>query len=73
MGSKALPSIGPRPYDRAACRSLSRYPVKGLSAEPLEAIDLEAGAYFPGDRIYAIENGAALPRQYPDRTSARLK
>ena len=37
--------------------SLSRYPVKGLSPEPLQAVDLEAGTYFPGDRILAIENG----------------
>lgn len=37
--------------------SLHRYPVKGLSAEPLAAADLEAGSYFPGDRLYAVENG----------------
>lgn len=37
--------------------SLYRYPVKGLSPEPLTAARLEAGAYFPGDRLFAIENG----------------
>jgi uncharacterized protein YcbX len=37
--------------------SLYRYPVKGLSPEPLEAAVLEAGAHFPGDRLFAIENG----------------
>ncbi|WP_018261023.1 MOSC domain-containing protein [Methylobacterium sp. WSM2598] len=37
--------------------ALHRYPVKGLSPEPLEAAELEAGRYFPGDRLFAIENG----------------
>ncbi|WP_342363591.1 MOSC domain-containing protein [Terrarubrum flagellatum] len=37
--------------------SLYRYPVKGLSPEPLPQARLEAGSYFPGDRLYAIENG----------------
>jgi uncharacterized protein YcbX len=37
--------------------SLHRYPVKGLSPEPLESAELRAGSYFPGDRLYAIENG----------------
>ena len=37
--------------------SLHRYPVKGLSPEPLAAADLETGGYFPGDRLYAVENG----------------
>jgi uncharacterized protein YcbX len=37
--------------------ALYRYPVKGLSCEPLERVKLEPGAYFPGDRLYAIENG----------------
>ena len=37
--------------------TLHRYPVKGLSPEPLEAARLTAGDYFPGDRLFAIENG----------------
>jgi uncharacterized protein YcbX len=37
--------------------AISRYPVKGLSEEPLDSLALEAGAYMPGDRLYAIENG----------------
>ncbi len=41
----------------ARLAAIHRYPVKGLSPEPLEAIDLEAGAYFPGDRLHAVENG----------------
>lgn len=34
-----------------------RYPVKGLSGEPLARTRLEVGATVPGDRLYAIENG----------------
>lgn len=34
-----------------------RYPVKGLSAEPLDGVDVEAGAMLPFDRAWAIENG----------------
>jgi uncharacterized protein len=37
--------------------SLYRYPVKGLSPEPLARAALTAGAYFPGDRLFAVENG----------------
>ncbi|WP_439574241.1 MOSC domain-containing protein [Phreatobacter sp.] len=36
---------------------LYRYPVKGLSAEPLAEARLTAGQHFPGDRLFAIENG----------------
>ena len=50
--------------------ALYRYPVKGLSAEPLEAVTLEAGSCFPWDRAYAIENGpsgfdAEAPQKLP--------
>ena len=37
--------------------SLYRYPVKGLSPERLTSANLHEGAYFPGDRLFAIENG----------------
>jgi uncharacterized protein YcbX len=37
--------------------SLYRYPVKGLSPERLTSAELTAGRYFPGDRLFAIENG----------------
>jgi len=37
--------------------SLYRYPVKGLSPEPLPKVTLGAGQTFPADRRYAIENG----------------
>src|SRR5262245_27662364 len=47
-----------------------RYPVKGLSPEPLQRARLAAGETVPGDRIYAIENGpsgfdTAAPRHQP--------
>jgi len=42
----------------AGCiQSLWRYPVKGFTPEPLHAATLTAGAYFPCDRIYAVEDG----------------
>ena len=47
MASEKIPHIA----------ALYRYPVKGLSAEPLESIRLSAGGGIPGDRAYAIENG----------------
>lgn len=37
--------------------SLYRYPVKGLSPERLSRAELPTGGYFPGDRLFAIENG----------------
>jgi len=37
--------------------ALYRYPVKGLSPERLAEAELTAGRYFPGDRVFAIENG----------------
>jgi uncharacterized protein YcbX len=37
--------------------SLYRYPVKGLSPEPLPRVALTAGQTLPADRRYAIENG----------------
>lgn len=37
--------------------SLHRYPVKGLSPQALPAADLVKDGYFPGDRLFALENG----------------
>lgn len=37
--------------------SLYRYPVKGLSPQKLETAQLERDGYFPGDRLFALENG----------------
>ncbi len=41
----------------AQIASLYRYPVKGLSPEPLVRVALDAGQTLPADRRYAIENG----------------
>jgi len=50
--------------------ALYRYPVKGLSPEPLSRAQLAAGGTIPGDRLYAIENGPtgfdpAAPTYFP--------
>jgi uncharacterized protein len=37
--------------------ALYRFPVKGLSPEPLQAVPLQAGCGFPGDRELALTNG----------------
>ena len=56
----------------AKIQSIYRYPVKGLSPEPLPRTELSAGKTIPFDRMYAIENGpsgfdpaspAYLPKQ----------
>lgn len=49
---------------------LYRYPVKGLSPEPLAEVTLEPGGTFPWDRAFAIENGKhdfdpADPKHFP--------
>jgi uncharacterized protein len=41
----------------AEITGLYRYPVKGLSPEPLPRVALDVGEMFPADRRYAIENG----------------
>ena len=43
--------------DSATVTSIHRYPVKGLSAEPLDRADLEIGRCLAFDRVYAVENG----------------
>ena len=60
--------MSPNPAIRIA--ALYRYPVKGLSPEALESAELETSGYFPGDRLYAIENGPSgfnevVPRHLP--------
>src|SRR5690606_16155664 len=42
---------------RGSIASIFRHPVKGLTPEPLDAVELRAGEYFPNDRQYAIEAG----------------
>src|SRR5260370_2033018 len=45
------------PIPPAETASLYRYPVKGLSPEPLPRVSLGVGETLPADRRYAIENG----------------
>jgi uncharacterized protein YcbX len=49
--------------------SLYRYPVKGLSPEPMRSVDLSPGGTMPADRRYAIENG---PSGFAPETPAHL-
>jgi MOSC domain-containing protein len=56
--------------EAAKLQAIYRYPVKGLSAEPLQRTELAAGGTVAGDRIYAVENGPsgfdpAAPRYAP--------
>lgn len=41
----------------AAITALYRHPVKGFTPEALDEVVLSAGGWFPGDRIWAVENG----------------
>jgi uncharacterized protein YcbX len=41
----------------AKITGIYRYPVKGLTPEPLQSVTLAAGHTLPADRRYAIENG----------------
>jgi len=45
------------PSQPAQIASLYRYPVKGLTPEPLKSVTLKVGQTLPADRRYAIENG----------------
>jgi uncharacterized protein YcbX len=47
-----MPSASP-----ARIAGICRYPVKGLTPEPLPRVALKAGQTLPSDRHYAIENG----------------
>jgi uncharacterized protein YcbX len=54
----------------AKVQAIYRYPVKGLSPEPLPRTVLSRGATIPFDRMYAIENGPsgfdpASPAYFP--------
>ncbi len=56
--------------DSATIKGIHRYPVKGLSPEPLPRTELSRGKTVPFDRAYAIENGPigfdpAAPKYFP--------
>ncbi len=53
-----------------AISAIYRYPVKGLSPQPLDRTRLSMGQTIPADRLYAIENGPsgfdpASPAYFP--------
>jgi len=53
-----------------AVESIWRYPVKGFTPEPLDAVTLSPGEALPFDRLYAVENGPSgfdpsAPRHIP--------
>lgn len=43
--------------ESARIHAIYRYPVKGLSPQPLARVALRPGQTLPADRLYAIENG----------------
>lgn len=49
--------------------ALRRYPVKGLSPEPLDEVPIAAGRQIAGDRAFAIENG---PSGFDPQKPAKL-
>ena len=56
--------------DQPHVHCLYRYPVKGLTPEALQSVELQPGATLPFDRAFAIENGPgrfdpANPRHLP--------
>src|SRR5262245_42913944 len=56
--------------EQANVHAIYRYPVKGLSPEPLEHVLVAPGETLPADRLYAVENGPsgfdpATPRHQP--------
>lgn len=53
----ALPGQGLTRPMRGTVESIYRHPVKGLTPEHMASVHLDAGAYFPGDRSYAVEVG----------------
>ena len=57
--------------------ALYRHPVKGFTPERLDAARLDPAAHFPGDRLYAVEDGPsgfdpAAPRHIPKMKFAVL-
>ena len=48
-------------------RGIYRYPIKGLSPQPVRGIELEAGKPFPFDRVFALARpGVAVNPEQPE-------
>jgi uncharacterized protein YcbX len=55
---------------QAQVAGLYRHPVKGFTPERLARVDLAAGQCFPGDRLYAVEDGpSGFDPAAPDHVS----
>jgi len=47
--------------------ALWRHPIKGFTPEPLHAADLPTDGWFPGDRMFAVEDGpSGFDRSHPE-------
>ncbi len=47
--------------------ALWRHPIKGFTPEPLTAVDLPTDGWFPGDRMFAVEDGpSGFDRDAPE-------
>jgi len=62
---------------QARVAALCRHPVKGFTPEPVADAHLTAGGWFPGDRMYAVEDGPvgydpAAPAPIPQTPFAGL-
>jgi hypothetical protein len=61
----------------ATIAALFRHPIKGFTPEKLKLAELAAGGTFPGDRLYALEDGPsgfdpAAPAWFPKQRYAVL-
>jgi uncharacterized protein YcbX len=61
----------------ASIAALFRHPIKGFTPEKVKLAQLVAGGAFPGDRLYAVEDGpsgfdAAAPKWVPKQRFAVL-
>lgn len=65
-GGAGLAPKGRSGSSMAVIQSIYRYPVKGLSAQPLASVTLGAGKPFPHDRIYALARpGSTFDEENP--------
>ncbi len=56
----------PLPAASGVVTALWRHPVKGFTPEPLDHADLPTGGWFPGDRMFAVEDGpTGFDRDHP--------
>ena len=63
-------SESPLPSADGVVAALWRHPVKGFTPEPLQAVSLPTGGWFPGDRMFAVENGpSGFDRAAPEHLS----